>query len=79
MFYLRKEGGMMYWGGEYVRDVEVASARRAVQFNSRGLSNGVDRSSRFRNTGPNPTFEFKVVAGPPLKSRYNFFCMLLVD
>lgn len=34
MFYLSKEGEMMFWGGEYQRNVNLQQQRRAVQFNS---------------------------------------------
>jgi hypothetical protein len=33
-FYLNKEGEMMFWGGEYQRNVNLLQQRRAVQFNS---------------------------------------------
>lgn len=34
LFYLSKEGEMMFWGGEYQRNVNLLQQRRAVQFNS---------------------------------------------
>jgi hypothetical protein len=34
LFYLSKEGEMMFWGGEYQRNVTLLQQRRAVQFNS---------------------------------------------
>jgi hypothetical protein len=34
MYYLSKEGQMMFWGGECQRNVTLAQQRRAAQFNS---------------------------------------------
>jgi hypothetical protein len=66
LFYLGKESGMMYWGGDYQRDVEVVHQKRAVQFNSNILSQSNDRATKYLQ---NPSLAFRLIAGAPLRSR----------
>ena len=56
MFYLSKEGEMMFWGGEYQRNVNHLQQRRAAQFNShvinpRNARGGVGGGGAAGNTG----------------------------
>lgn len=67
MFYMSKEGELMYWGGEYQKDLVVVHQRRAVQFNAHIISTSTDRA--FTTTAGNPSLAFRIVAGAPLRSR----------
>lgn len=57
---------MMYWGGDYQREVEVVHQKRAVQFNSNVLAQSTDRATKYLQ---NPMLDFRLVAGAPLRSR----------
>lgn len=75
-----KINGLMFWGGEYSKEMDMSNQRRnLVQLlgsrnytpvgSSRGLVSDSDR---------NPTFEFRVKSGSPLTSRcFECPCILL--
>ncbi len=67
LFFMSKEGAVMFWGGDYCRPVSVSQQRRAVQMNTRIVSN-LDRG-QVKNDQL-PMFEFRVASGVALKSRY---------
>lgn len=64
-FFLSKEGELMYWGGEYQRDITILQQKRAVQINSQVIRN--DRVGRVLED--KPVLDFRVVAGAPLRSK----------
>ncbi len=65
---------MMYWGGDYQREVEVTHQKRAVQFNSNILAQSNDRSTKYLQ---NPVLAFRLVAGAPLRSRFVVMVVVL--
>ncbi len=68
-FYLSKEGEMMYWGGEYQKEMSIITQRRAIQFNSHIITTASERTTKVGITGDAPVLEFRVIAGAPLRSR----------
>ncbi len=71
LFYLSKEGEMMFWGGEYQRNVNLLQQRRAVQFNSHIINARNPRGGGGGSTGstgdggPDAAPEAKKAASSP--------------
>lgn len=64
----------MYWGGEYQRPLSMSYTRRGVQLNSRiQLKKGAEHHMHGTGSknGPDsmPVLDFRLIAGPPLRSR----------
>ena len=78
---MAREGHVMFWGGEYTRQLYVAQARRVGHANAMLVHN--DRLDAKKNAdNPNlPYFDYAVVSGCALKSRLNInkymFCYAL--
>lgn len=68
VFYLNKEGEMMYWGGDYKNEMHVVQQRRGVMVNAAILNTSSEGVSRVP-IEMGPILEFKVIAGAPLRSR----------
>ena len=59
------EGQMVFWGGSYTRDLEMNKSRRLVQLDASTMAmNERDKGSELM-----PKFNFKVIAGAPLRSK----------
>lgn len=69
VFQLRKEGGMLYWGGEYTRSCSTIHQRRAIQFNANIIQAGAAHSEPSAKSGGSILLDFRVVAGAPLRSK----------
>jgi len=69
VFQLRKEGGMLYWGGEYTRGCSLAHQRRAIQFNANIIQSGAAHAEASLKSGGSMLLDFRVVAGAPLRSK----------
>lgn len=74
VFSMRKEGALMYWGGEYQRPLVMTYTRRGVQLNSRiqlkkGAEHHVHGQGSKNAADGMPVLDFRVIAGPPLRSR----------
>lgn len=67
IFYMGREGEMMYWGGEYARPITLLQQRRAVQFNASLISTREERTSNLGSGAP--MLEFQIIAGAALRSR----------
>ena len=63
---MSRDGGILFWGGEYLREVTINQARRHAQLKNKVLPFG-----HIVNTpdGQLPLFEFKLSAGAALKAR----------
>ncbi len=68
-FYLSKEGEMMYWGGEYQKEMAIITQRRAIQFNSHIITSAQERTTKAASSADAPMLEFRIIAGAPLRSR----------
>lgn len=91
LFYLSREGEMMYWGGQYEKEVSLIQQRRAIQFNSQLISpiqkiqpRGVSTLGNHNvqvATGSsgveNPLLNFRIIAGVPLRSRCQWCRMVI--
>ncbi len=40
---MAQEGQLLYWGGEYKKDISIVHQRRAVQFNSHIIATKEER------------------------------------
>lgn len=76
VFSLRNDGGMLYWGGEYTREINIVNNRRGAQMNNRVIPISltpslIGRRGRARTNSREsiPMFEFRIMAGAPMKSR----------
>lgn len=64
----------MYWGGEYQRPLSMSYVRRGVQLNSRiqlkkGAEHHVMGTGSKNGADAMPVLDFRLIAGPPLRSR----------
>eukprot|EP01035_Chromulina_nebulosa_P019158 gene19158-25000_t len=66
-FSMNNKGGLMYWGGEYIEEIQILNHRRAAQLHNRIIN----RSSKIRHNINEvlPLLNFKIISGPPMKSR----------
>eukprot|EP01038_Epipyxis_sp_PR26KG_P004704 gene4704-6604_t len=65
-FYMSKDGEMMYWGGEYQRDVIINGQKRQQSQLAKVKNNGTN-GDVIEDTAP--ILEFGIVSGAPMRSR----------
>jgi hypothetical protein len=68
-FYLSREGEMMYWGGEYQKEMSIITQKRAIQFNAHIITTAKETTTKVGTVADAPLLEFRVIAGAPLRSR----------
>ena len=62
---MSRDGGILFWGGEYSREVTINQARRNAQMKKKVNPLFIVKSA----DGQLPLFEFKLIAGAALKAR----------
>lgn len=72
----------MFWGGEYQRSLAMTYSRRGVQLNSRiqlkkGAEHHVHGQGGKNAADSMPVLDFRIIAGPPLRSRCQWGRMMI--
>jgi hypothetical protein len=81
-FCLAKENGMLYWGGDYQRELYTVQPKRAVLMGSHlvstnGYAGGEQSSSSTKNGPGKISLDFRLIAGAALRSRFVCVCVCL--
>jgi hypothetical protein len=67
LFQLSEDKKLLFWGGEFNRDVAVTKIRRAVQLGANTIKQ--TERSRLVKHEENPILDVRVVSGAPLRSK----------
>lgn len=68
-FFLSREAGKMFWGGEYQREMDPVHQKRAILMNSQLVSRSSMASPSAGGLPSNMALDFRLIAGAALRSK----------
>ena len=69
LFFMAREGHVMFWGGEFTRQLYVSQARRVGHANAMLVHNDRHDAKKLVDNPNLPYFDYAVFSGSALKSR----------
>ena len=78
VFCMAKESGLLYWGGDYQRELQIVQQNRTVFIGGERVAKRRHQQITESSTGNGITLDFRMIAGVALRSRYTLHVVVNV-